>query len=90
VGEPHGLHVLGPCWFELPPEATMPYVNIKVTRDGVTPDQKEQLIAGVTKLLVDVLDKDPAATFVLIDEVDTDDWGWKGQSVSSLRKQEHR
>lgn len=68
----------------------MPYVNIKVTRDGVTPDQKEQLIAGVTKLLVDVLDKDPAATFVLIDEVDTDDWGWKGQSVSSLRKQEHR
>ena len=63
----------------------MPYVMIQVTRDGVTKEQKAALIAGTTDLLVRVLDKDPASTFVLIDEVDTDNWGWKGQQVSTLR-----
>jgi 4-oxalocrotonate tautomerase len=66
----------------------VPYVNIKITREGVTSDHKQRLIHGVTQLLVDVLDKDPNATMVVIDEVDTDDWGWKGQMVSALRKQE--
>ena len=47
----------------------MPYVNIKVTREGVTPNQKAELISGVTDLLVRVLDKSPATTFVVIDEV---------------------
>jgi 4-oxalocrotonate tautomerase len=68
-------------------ETTVPYVNIKLTPPGISAVQKEQLIAGVTQLLVDLLDKDPAATFVLIDEVATDDWGWKGRSVSALRKE---
>ena len=63
----------------------MPYVNIKVTRDGVTAEQKQRLIAGVTQLLVEVLDKDPRATVVVIDEVDTDNWGMNGQSVTTLR-----
>jgi 4-oxalocrotonate tautomerase len=63
----------------------MPYVNIKVTKDGVTAEQKQRLIAGVTQLLVDVLDKDPRATVVVIDEVDTDNWGMNGQSVTVLR-----
>ncbi|HKP61802.1 MAG TPA: 4-oxalocrotonate tautomerase family protein [Polyangiales bacterium] len=66
----------------------MPYVNIKITREGVTIAHKERLIHGVTQLLVDVLDKDPNATMVVIDEVDTDDWGWKGRSVSALRRSE--
>ena len=66
----------------------MPYVNIKVTRDGVTPAQKAALIAGATELLVRVLAKDPASTFVLVDEVDADNWGWKGQQVSTLRAAE--
>lgn len=64
----------------------MPYVNIKVTRDGVTPEQKQRLIAGVTQLLVEVLDKDPRATVVVIDEIDTDNWGMNGQSVTQLRQ----
>ena len=66
----------------------MPYVNIKITPEGVTTDHKRRLIHGVTQLLVDVLDKDPKATMVVIDLVDADDWGFKGQSVSTLRKQE--
>lgn len=63
----------------------MPYVNIQVTRDGVTSEQKAALIAGATELLVRILDKDPATTFVLIDEVDTDNWGHNGQQVSKTR-----
>lgn len=63
----------------------MPYVNIKVTREGVTKEQKEQLISGVTQLLVDVLGKNPKTTFVVIDEVETDNWGIAGQSVTHLR-----
>jgi 4-oxalocrotonate tautomerase len=50
----------------------MPYVNIKITKENVTAEQKAQLIAGVTKLLVDVLHKNPSTTVVVIDEVDMD------------------
>lgn len=64
----------------------MPYVNIKITDDGVTREQKQQLIEGVTQVLVDVLDKKPAATFVVIDEVDTDNWGIGFDMVSELRR----
>ena len=48
----------------------MPYVNIKIAREGGTPSQKAQLIKGVTDLLADVLGKNPATTFVIVDEVD--------------------
>lgn len=64
----------------------MPYVNIKITKEDVTADQKAQLIAGVTKLLVDVLDKNPATTVVVIDEVEMDNWGIGGETVSNRRK----
>ena len=64
----------------------MPYVNIKVTDEGVTPEQKAKLIEGATQLLVDVLGKNPATTFVVIDEVNTDNWGVGGQVVTELRK----
>ena len=63
----------------------MPYVNIKITREGATPDQKAQLIEGVTALLRDVLGKNPATTVVVIDEVDTDNWGIGGESVTVRR-----
>ena len=67
----------------------MPYVHMQVTREGVTIEQKETLIEGVTDLLVRVLNKDPATTFVVIEEVDTDNWGIAGMSVTKyrLRKQ---
>lgn len=64
----------------------MPYVNIKITREGATIEQKAALIKGVTQLLVDVLGKDPATTVVVIDEVDTDNWGIGGESVTLRRK----
>lgn len=64
----------------------MPYVNIRITREGATPKQKEALIAGATKLLVDVLGKNPATTVVVIDEVETDNWGIAGESVTKRRK----
>ena len=64
----------------------MPYVNIKITREGVTQEQKTQLIQGVTRLLQQELGKDPATTFVIIDEVDTDNWGIGGESITVRRK----
>lgn len=63
----------------------MPYVNVKITPDGVTTEKKQALIAGVTRLLTDVLAKDPETTFVVIDVVDTEDWGWGGESVKTRR-----
>ena len=65
----------------------MPYVNIKITRDGATAEQKEALIKGATQLLVDVLGKNPATTVVVIDEVDTDNWGIGGESVTVRRRE---
>ena len=66
----------------------MPYVNIRVTREGVSPEQKRALIAGTTQLLVDVLDKSPATTFVVIDEVDLEDWGVGGLPVEEYRRRQ--
>lgn len=63
----------------------MPYVNIKITREGATAEQKAKLIKGVTDLLVDVLDKNPETTVVTIDEVETDNWGIGGTSVTMRR-----
>ncbi len=64
----------------------MPYVNIKITREGATTEQKHELIVGATRLLQQVLGKNSKTTFVVIDEVDTDNWGIGGQSVTELRK----
>lgn len=63
----------------------MPYVNIRITRESATAKQKARLIQGATQLLVDVLDKNPATTVVVIDEVETDNWGIGGETVTSLR-----
>ena len=61
----------------------MPFVNIKITRDGATAEQKAELIKGVTDLLVKVLNKNPQTTVVLIEEVDQDNWGIGGESVTA-------
>lgn len=65
----------------------MPYVNIKITKEGVTADKKAELITGVTDLLKNVLGKNPQTTVVVIDEVDTDNWGIGGESVTERRRQ---
>ena len=72
----------------------MPIVTIQVTREGskpghdsVTADEKAQLIKGVSQVLLDVLNKPLEATFVVIEEVDTENWGWGGLPVELYRKQ---
>lgn len=65
----------------------MPFVKINITRDGVTKGQKQQLIRGVTQLLKEVLNKDARLTHVIINEVDTDNWGVAGEQVTEIRKQ---
>jgi len=64
----------------------VPYIHIQITREGATVEQKAELIRGTTELLVRVLDKDPATTFVVIEEVDTDHWGVGGETVTALRR----
>ncbi|BBN87027.1 2-hydroxymuconate tautomerase family protein [Azospira sp. I09] len=68
----------------------MPYVNIKITREGATAEQKATLIRGVTLLLRDILGKNPETTVVTIDEVDTDNWGIGGDSVTVRRAREKK
>ncbi len=63
----------------------MPFVNIKLTT-GVSREQKQELIAGVTELLVRVLQKNPATTHVVIEEIDLENWGIGGESVARLRQ----
>lgn len=72
----------------------MPVVTIQVTREGtkpgadsVTAEEKAQLISGVSNLLLDVLGKPLDATFVIIEEVDTENWGWGGLPVERFREQ---
>lgn len=64
----------------------MPFVKIELTREGVTREQKQQLIKGVTDLLTDILNKDPHMTHVSIQEVELDNWGYAGEQVSVLRE----
>ncbi len=72
----------------------MPIVTIQVTREGtkpgassVTADEKARLISGVSHVLLDVLKKPLEATFVVIEEVDMENWGWGGLPVQEYRKQ---
>jgi 4-oxalocrotonate tautomerase len=65
----------------------MPIVTIQITREGTTPEQKAALIKGATDLLVDVLNKPPALTFVVIQEVELEGWGVGGLPVAEYRRQ---
>ena len=63
----------------------MPYVNIRITPPGVSPEKKAEVIRRVTQVLVEVLDKKPESTFVVIDEVPSDNWGVAGQTITERR-----
>ena len=65
----------------------MPYINVKITDESVSKEQKQAIIKGCTQLMVDVLNKNPATTHVVIDEVNTDNWGIGFEQVTELRKQ---
>jgi 4-oxalocrotonate tautomerase len=71
-------------------EVFMPYVNIRITKEGATAEQKAKLIQGATRLLTDILGKDPQTTVVVIDEVETDNWGINGESITVRRKREKK
>lgn len=64
----------------------MPYVNVRITDDGVTDAQKDEVIKGITDVLVRVLNKNPETTFVVIDEVPKANWGHRGTSIATARK----
>lgn len=63
----------------------MPYIKIELTREGVSKEQKQAIIKGVTDLMTNVLNKDPHLTHVVIQEIELDDWGYAGEQVSELR-----
>lgn len=65
----------------------MPYVNVRILDDNVTDEQKSEVIAGITDIMVRVLNKTPESTFVVIDEVPLTNWGHKGKPIAELRKQ---
>lgn len=64
----------------------MPFVTVRITRDGVTTEQKAQVIAEITETLERVLNKRPDLTHIVIEEVDTDNWGYAGITTTQYRK----
>ena len=64
----------------------MPYVNVKITKDGVTKSQKAQLVRDITNSLVKTLGKKPEHIHIVIDEVETDNWGFAGMLTTEYRK----
>ncbi|MFJ2485363.1 4-oxalocrotonate tautomerase family protein [Pseudomonas sp. NPDC087639] len=65
----------------------MPFISVRITRDGVTRDQKAQVIKEITETMERVLNKDPKLTHIVIEEVDTDNWGYAGMTTTEYRKQ---
>ncbi|MDQ0706662.1 4-oxalocrotonate tautomerase [Pseudomonas sp. W3I7] len=63
----------------------MPFVSLRITRDGVTPEQKAQVIAEFTETLERVLNKRPDLTHIVIEEIDTDNWGYAGLTTTEYR-----
>ena len=64
----------------------MPFVSLRITRDGVTPEQKAQVIAEFTETLERVLNKRPDLTHIVIEEIDTDNWGYAGITTTEYRR----
>ncbi|MCK9409762.1 MAG: 4-oxalocrotonate tautomerase family protein [Bacteriovoracaceae bacterium] len=64
----------------------MPYVNVKITKDGVTVEQKAQVVKEITETLQRVLGKKPEHIHIVIDEVEMENWGFAGKVMSKLRK----
>lgn len=65
----------------------MPMINLKITKGESTAAQKAQVIEEMTEVLQRVMGKNPETTIVIIDEVETDNWGIGGQTVTHRRRQ---
>ncbi len=68
----------------------MPYINVKITEDGVTKEQKQQIVEEMTNTLVNVLDKKPEHIHIVIDEVELENWGFAGMLTTEYRKKEEQ
>jgi 4-oxalocrotonate tautomerase len=68
-------------------EVSMPYVNVRITKDGVTTEQKKQIVEEITHTLVKVLGKKPEHTHIIIDEVEPENWGFAGMLTTEYRQQ---
>ncbi len=65
----------------------MPYVNVRITKDGVTTEQKKQIVEEMTQTLVRVLSKKPEHIHIIIDEIEPENWGFAGMLTTEYRKQ---
>lgn len=68
----------------------MPYINVRITKDGVTAEQKAQIVAEMTETLRRVLGKKPEHTHIIIDEIEPENWGYAGMLTTEFRKQENQ
>ncbi len=66
----------------------MPYINIKITKDGVTKEQKKQIVEEMTNTLVNVLDKKPEHIHIVIDEIEPENWGFAGMLTTDYRNKD--
>ena len=66
----------------------MPYVNVRITKDGVTAEQKRRIVEEITSKLVTVLGKRPEHIHIIIDEVEPENWGFAGLLTTEYRKQQ--
>nr|WP_208101527.1 4-oxalocrotonate tautomerase family protein [Pseudomonas koreensis] len=67
-------------------DSPVPFISVRITRDGVTKEQKAQVIAEITKTMQTVLNKDPHLTHIVVEEVDTDNWGYAGITTTEYRQ----
>lgn len=65
----------------------MPVVNVQITKDGTTTEQKARLVAEITETLQRVLGKRPEHTHIIIEEIDPENWGFAGTLTTEYRKQ---
>jgi 4-oxalocrotonate tautomerase len=66
----------------------MPFVSVRITKDGVTREQKAQVIKEITETLERVLHKDPQRTHITIEEIETDNWGFAGITTTEHRSKQ--
>jgi 4-oxalocrotonate tautomerase len=63
----------------------MPYVNVRITKDGATAEQKRRIVEEITSTLANVLGKKPEHTHIVIDEVEPENWGFAGMLTTDFR-----
>ena len=56
----------------------MPIVRLEIAKGLASTEQKKAVIRRMTDVLVEELGRNPEYIFVVIDEVETDNWGRKG------------